>query len=192
MILVSSIDRKVDHTRVYRDPTQPMDEITVVPSAFEITSRIYLKASLPIPRRLIGSSSLPPWSSRATGSSGELGSIMVSSRRVQPGRPPWTWVAVRADHHEDNTRPWVRSQGQLVGKGSKRVLPGEPNSFHPTSFQQFVDGIAKPEVRNWPTFRAFPVSPFVSAFGMVGQVYAPVAAHRRPFLPVSARKPGMG
>ena len=32
-----------------------------------------------------------------------------------------------------------------------------------------------PQVPNWPTFRAFSVSPFVSAFAMVGQVRAPAA-----------------
>jgi hypothetical protein len=35
--------------------------------------------------------------------------------------------AVRTDHPENNARRWVPSQGQLVGKSSKRVRCGEPN-----------------------------------------------------------------
>jgi hypothetical protein len=34
------------------------------------------------------------------------------------------------DHSENNTRPWVRSHGQLGGKSSKRIQTGEPN-FNP-------------------------------------------------------------
>jgi len=41
------------------------------------------------------------------------------------------------------------------------ALFGEPHLFSPTSFLQLVDGSAKPTMRNWPTFRAFPALRFV-------------------------------
>jgi hypothetical protein len=40
------------------------------------------------------------------------------------------------------------------------VSLGEPIPFPARSCQQFVDGSAAPEVRNWPAFRAIRVSPF--------------------------------
>ena len=45
---------------------------------------------------------------------------LPSSRRVQTGCPAWTRSALCADHSGNDTRPQVRSHGQLAGKSSKR------------------------------------------------------------------------
>ena len=55
-----------------------------------------------------------------------------------------------------------------------RQVRANLSQFH--SLQRFPRSLLTawpfPEVRNWPTFRAFSVSPFVSAFFMAGQMCA--------------------
>jgi hypothetical protein len=78
---------------------------------------------------------------KSSGKSQGDGKAMVLSRRL-----------VHAEKYE-------RDQ-QSTNRLLIRILFGEPIPFPPTSSPQFVDGIAAPEVRKWPTFRAFPLSPF--------------------------------
>jgi hypothetical protein len=58
---------------------------------------------------------------------------------------------------------------RLVAESSKSVHEGEPILFPATFSPRFVDGIAAPEVRDWPRFRAVSDFPILSAFAVAGQ-----------------------
>jgi len=82
------------------------------------------------------------------------------------GRPPQV-TARRAPGFPHSFCPKLLKENLFTGFSRAlsvpnflRVALGEPNPFPATFSPPFVDGIAAPEVRNWPTFRAFAVSPF--------------------------------
>jgi hypothetical protein len=68
-------------------------------------------------------------------------------------------------------------------------VSGEPNHFPATSRHHLVDGIAAAEVRNWPTLRAFPDSPFRPASCLTRQPLPPPTFSGGTFSPSPVRSP---